>query len=81
MLTTAKAGIPMPFVENISAINCGGTINMATARSAIELKSQQKIYKTVTMKLRKDSGIPQALMACADKLGIPYTTYMQNVLV
>lgn len=50
-------------------------------RSAIALKSQQKIYKQLTMKIRKDSGIFEALYQHQDATGIAPATYAQAALV
>lgn len=45
-------------------------------KAAAELKSQQKIYKLLTLKVRRDSGIWEALEKC----GIPAATYAQSAL-
>lgn len=48
---------------------------------ASDLKSQQKIYKQITMKIRKDSGILEAVSECEEKTGIAPSTYAQNALI
>ena len=46
-----------------------------------DLKSQQKNYKQVTMKIRRDSGIYEALQECEKKTGVAPATYAQRALV
>ena len=50
-------------------------------KAAADLKSQQKVYKQVTMKIRKDSGIYEAMKKCEEETGIAPATYAQNALV
>ena len=50
-------------------------------KSITDLKSQQKIYKQLTMKIRKDSGIFEALLQCEKNTGIAPATYAQKAVV
>ncbi|MBQ4075582.1 MAG: hypothetical protein IJD39_10330 [Clostridia bacterium] len=51
------------------------------AKKAVsDLKSQQKHYKQVTMKIRKDSGIIEALEENYQKTGVAPATYAQAAL-
>ena len=49
-------------------------------KAAADLKSQQKHYKQVTMKIRRDSGIIEALNTCENATGEAPATYAQRVL-
>ena len=46
-----------------------------------DLRSQQKIYKQVTMKIRKDSGIYEALLQCEKMTGVAPATYAQKAVI
>lgn len=50
-------------------------------KAAADLKSQQKVYKQVTMKIRKDSGIYEALQECEKQTGVAPATYAQLAVV
>lgn len=50
-------------------------------KAATDWKSQQKIYKTLLMKIRKDSGIFEALYKNQEITGVAPTTYAQAALV
>lgn len=50
-------------------------------KAASDLRSQQKVYKQVTMKIRKDSGIYEALKKYEEDTGIAPATYAQNALI
>lgn len=51
------------------------------AKKAVsDLRSQQKHYKQVTMKIRRDSGIIEALEDCEGKTGVAAATYAQAAL-
>ena len=49
-------------------------------KTITDLKSQQKIYKQLTMKIRRDSGIFEALYENEKKTGVAPATYAQRVL-
>lgn len=50
-------------------------------KTAADLRSQQKVYKQVTMKIRRDSGIYEAMLECEKQTGIAPATYAQAALV
>ena len=59
----------------------GKNMGRDMAKKAVtDLKSQQKIYKQLTMKIRRDSGIFEALYENEKKTGVAPATYAQQVL-
>ena len=49
-------------------------------KAVADLKSQQKHYKQITMKIRRESGIIEALEVVENTIGIAPATYAQNAL-
>lgn len=59
----------------------GKNMGRDMAKKAItDLKSQQKVYKQLNMKIRKDSGIFEALYENEKRTGIAPATYAQRAL-
>ena len=59
----------------------GKSMGRDMAKKAItDLKSQQKVYKQLNMKIRKDSGIFEALYENEKKTGVAPATYAQRAL-
>lgn len=59
----------------------GKNMGRDMAKKAItDLRSQQKVYKQLNMKIRKDSGIFEALYENEKKTGIAPATYAQRAL-
>ena len=84
-LRSALPALPFSGSYATMAAECeskgGKSMGRDMAKKAItDLKSQQKVYKQLNMKIRKDSGIFEALYENEKKTGVAPATYAQRAL-